>query len=364
VSAGLATLALWWGAGCAPGAASSGPGVVDPFRAVDPRAAALNADAKAPYRRGEWDEARRLYRQALAVDPNFLAPRLNIACSLVRQERFGEAAAEAKQLVESAYVPWAREIAEAADMGALKTRPEMGALRAALADSARRWARGLRDDLLFVARLHAPLRVPESGAGVFVLGPRQEIFAWSPASGRYRQLTTTDGRVLGILPARDRRHVLYVTAEKLVRGAGGGPSEALRGVTVRRLDLTSLSEAEPVVLAGDVVRVELRQGPGATFLLRIGGERSAGTFALRAAAGTLTPAAPWPGITRDAVVVTGAGTAGPGEVTLAGLCPLRARDLRPAEKGKPPVIEISPRGKKPFLLAPTLGAGISGLPLF
>jgi hypothetical protein len=364
VSAGLA-FALWWGTGCAPGAAGSGPGVVDPFRAVDPRAAALNADAKAPYRRGEWDEARRLYRQALAVDPNFLAPRLNIACSLVRQERFAEAVTEAKQLVESAYVPWAREIAEAADMGALKTRPEMSTLRAALAESGRRWAGGLRDDLLFVARLHPPLRVPESGAGVFVLGPRQEIFAWSPATRRYRQLTTTDGRVLGILPARDHRHVLYVTAEKLVRGTGGASSsEALRGVTVRRLNLTTLLEAEPVVLAGDVVRVELRQGPGATFLLRITGERAAGTFALPAAAGALAPAAPWPGVARDTVVVTGAGAAGPGEVALVGACPLRARDVRPADKGKPPAIEISLRGKKPFLLAPTLGAGVSGLPLF
>ena len=51
---------------CFPAPAAGGPGVVDPFRAAAPRAAALNADAKAPYRRGEWDEARRMADEFLA----------------------------------------------------------------------------------------------------------------------------------------------------------------------------------------------------------------------------------------------------------------------------------------------------------
>lgn len=365
MTAGLVA-ALWWAgpSACFPAGVSDGPGVANPFRPADPKAAALNADAKAPYRRGEWDEARRLYQQALAVDPDFLAPRLNIACSLVRQERFAEAATEASRLVAAAYVPWAREIAEAADMGALKTRPEMATLRAAETAAAQRWSAGLGDDLLFVARLHAPLRVPETGAGVFVLGPRQEVFAWSPSTNRYRQLTSTDGRVLALLPARDRRHVLYVTAEKVVRAAGGATPDALRGVVLHRLDLSSLMTTEPLALAGDITRLELHPGPAATFRLRIAGDRAAGTFALGAAAGKLTPAAPPPLRDRDSVVLSPGGVVGPAEVTLAGACPLRARDVHPSEKGQPPGIEIVARGKKAFLLAPTLGAGVSGLPLF
>ena len=370
MSAGLVA-ALWCAAGggalpasaCFPRDAAPGPGLADPFRAPDPRAAALNADAKAPYRRGDWNQARRLYQQALSIDPDFLAPRLNIACALVRQERFAEAAAEAARLVEAAYVPWARELDEAADMGALKVRPEMSTVRAALADSARRWSAGLSDDLLFVARLHAPLRIPESGAGVFVLGPRQEIFAWTPATNRYRQVTSTDGRVLGMLQSRDRRHLLYVTAEKLVRGDGGAPP-ALRGVVLHRLDLSALAEAAPIALPGDVTRLQLHAGPAATFRLRVAGDRAAGSFALGAGAAALTPAAPPPVRDRESIVVSSAGAVGPGQVTLAGVCPLRARDVHPIEKGKSPAVEILARGGKPFLLSPALGAGLSGLPMF
>ena len=77
--------------GCLPPKPVPGPGVADPFRAPDPQATELNAAAKVLYRQGRWDEARTEYRAAVAADPTFLAPRLNIACSFVRQERFAEA---------------------------------------------------------------------------------------------------------------------------------------------------------------------------------------------------------------------------------------------------------------------------------
>ena len=67
------------------------------------------------------------YRAAEAADPEFLAPRLNVACSFVRQERFAEATAEVEALLARAYVPWAREVLEAADLGALKVHARDGA---------------------------------------------------------------------------------------------------------------------------------------------------------------------------------------------------------------------------------------------
>src|SRR3982750_32052 len=73
---------------CLPASPLPGPGVVAPFRAPAPRATELNAAAKVLYRQNKWNEARVQYREALAADAEFLAPRLNVACSFVRQERF------------------------------------------------------------------------------------------------------------------------------------------------------------------------------------------------------------------------------------------------------------------------------------
>src|SRR6185295_11492566 len=112
-------------AGCLPATALAGPGIVDPFHAPLAEATELNSAGKTYYRDGKWEEARIEYRAAFDADPAFLAPRLNVACSFVRQERFEEATTEVEALLKLAYVPWAREILEAADLGALKPRPEM-----------------------------------------------------------------------------------------------------------------------------------------------------------------------------------------------------------------------------------------------
>src|SRR4029079_8263632 len=93
-----------------------GVGVVDPFRAPAPKATELNSAGKDFYRDGKWEEARVESRAAEAADPAFLAPRLNVACSFVRQERYAEATAEVEALLARAYVPWAREVLEGADM--------------------------------------------------------------------------------------------------------------------------------------------------------------------------------------------------------------------------------------------------------
>jgi hypothetical protein len=240
---------------CASDGPADGPGSLDPFRAPAPRALELNAAGKAPYRQGKWDEARAQYRAALAADPEFLAPRLNVACSFVRQERFADAKAEVVALLAHAYVPWAREVLDAADLGALKVRPEMKEIERSMAASAARWGEGLDASVLFVARQRPALRVPD-GPGVFILNPRQEVWAYSPRTQRYRQLTTEDGHVVALARSPDRRRILYVTAEKLVRGTRPG-EVALRGVAVHELALATMAAAPAARLDGDVARLEI-----------------------------------------------------------------------------------------------------------
>jgi hypothetical protein len=290
-----------------------------------------------------------------------LAPSLNIACSFVRQERFGEATREVVKLLDRGYVPWAREVLTAADLGALKVRPEMKAIQEAMAAGAMRWGSDLPDSVLFVARQRPPLRMPPTGEGVFILGLQQEIFAFTPTTGRYRQITAEDGRVLVMARSPDGRRVAYVTGEKLVRGPGG--SRTLRGLALRHLDLHTMALSTPMPVDGDVTRLEIGFFAG-DFVFRIAGDKLAGTF-LRPSTGgpqVLVPTAPLTNRRAILAELTPQGAQAQGSAQPApprGVCRAIAREKRPAA-GLPSVEVVVP-GKKPMILRPRFGAGLAGL---
>ena len=96
-----------------------------------------------------------------------------------------------RALIDRAYVPWSREVLEAADLGALKVQPQMAELKRALATAAAAWGAGLEESVIFVGRLRAPLHVPADGAGEFILNPHQEVFAFTPVD---RPLPPAHGR--------------------------------------------------------------------------------------------------------------------------------------------------------------------------
>jgi hypothetical protein len=330
---------------------------VDPFKAPEPKATELNAAAKLLYRQGKWEDARAQYRAALAADANFLAPRLNIACSFVRQERFPEAIAEVSALIERAYVPWAREVLEAADLGALKVRPEMADFRRVLASAAGKWGEGLDDAVVFVGRQKPPLKVPETGGGVFLLNPHQELFAYLPESGLHRQLTAEDGRVLMAARTPDRRRVAYVTADKLVRGADA-TDVALRGVVLGELTLATMIAAQPIRIDGDVRRIEIVATPRGTGY-RIEGSAGKGLY-VRTEAGVLAQLPERTHTGKPIAVLTPAGAPPSGTQNLGGACRTTARDT---SAGGIPVVGLSLRGGGRKTLGGRYGAGLTGLPL-
>jgi hypothetical protein len=356
---------------CPPATPAVGPGSVDPFRAPAPEATALNAAALTLYRQGHWDEARAKYRAAEQADGEFLAPALNVACSFVRQERFGEATAEVLRLLDRAYIPWSREVLTAADLGALKAQPQMTDVKRAMAEDARRWGAGLENDLLFVARQREPLKLPATADAtepvVLVLGLHQEVFAWSPRTDRYRQLTAEDGRVVAMVSSPDRHHLLYVTAEKLVRNPKGPAT--LRGVVMHVLMLPMMNVGRPIPIAGDVTRLVLAPAP-AGFAIAIEGDRVNGNFSQASDGGPMVPARPLDERHRkDRVVLTAAGIAAGGAraVGAGEGCHLTARPGKSSEKGGPgiPTIEIVPAGKRApaaiKVLRTRFGAGLDGL---
>jgi hypothetical protein len=347
-------------AACLPATPQPGLGMADPFRAPAPQATELNSAGKDFYRDGKWEEARIEYRAAVTADPSFLAPQLNVACSFVRQERFAEATAEVEALLAKAYVPWAREVLEAADLGALKPRPEMARIRRAMTAAAAAWGGDLDDALIFVGRMRAPLRIPGTGAGFFILNPHQEVFAFLPATGLYRQLTNEDGRVLAMLRTPDRRRVVYVTAEKLIRGATDD-ALFLRGVAFGELTLATMTLEPPARVAGDVRRIEIAN-VGAMTTFKIDGDRMSGTFR-RGERGTLDPLPPTSS-GRGGVVVTARGAESvptPAPVSGRPGCRATAREI--TASGKPRTISVAAPGRPARPIGEPFGAGLAGLPI-
>jgi hypothetical protein len=157
----------------------------------------------------------------------------------------------------------------------------------------------------------------------------------------------------------DRRRVVYVTADKLIRGAK--PDDlALRGVALSELTLATMTSETPIKIDGDVRRVELAT-VGATTMFRIDGDRVSGLFR-RGERGTLDSLPPGPRL-RVAAVVTARGAEPAVAPAAAGprACRATAREVTAA--GKPRTIAVSAPGRPARRIGEPFGAGLAGLPL-
>jgi hypothetical protein len=313
-----------------------------------------NARGKKLYRQERWAEARRSYRAALTADPDFLDAQLNLACSFSREGRYKEAVDEAIKLVRAAYVPWQREVREAADLGILQDQKDYARLTGAMSDAAAAWGEAVGKSIFFVARTRPPVNV--AGQGVLVLRLHQEIFAWDPETGRYFQVTAEDGRVLGFLRSPDGRRVAYLLGGKLVREEQR--PEVLRGLSLGVIELTTMSGGASVPIPADAAKIELRfattpeivatQPDGRATILRLGegGWEQVSTLG--------TPA------NLDSVVLTATGVR-PHKIRIRRTgCPMTIVS-RPDQRGLWRM-EVRGAAGKPVTLDARYGAGVPGLP--
>jgi hypothetical protein len=315
---------------------------------------ALNKEGRQAYRERRWEDARRRYRAAHAADPAFVAPLLNVACSFVQEGRFGEGAAAAAELVGTRFVPWARHVRTSADLAPLHPRREMAVLEAALSRAAVAWGESVLPGLFFIARTQPPVRIGERGT--FVLSPHQEIFAWAPDTGRYRQVSAEDGRVLAFVRSRSGRRLVYVLGGKVIRGDG---PPRLRDLALRAIELPTMALGPPVPLGGDAEEIALAFEDEAAASLRVrrGGRSEAFRFDGRALleAATGAPAG------RSGIVLGAAGVAAQGPSRRAGGdCGFDAADVRTAEGAE--AVQVRPLRGRAFLLRQRYGAGLHGLP--
>jgi tetratricopeptide (TPR) repeat protein len=339
-----------------PARAPQSGGVGQPQIVRVPAAAAmdLNREGKLLYRQERFAEARTKYAAALSADPEFLSPALNLACAYSRETNYSGAAQEAIRLVRRAYVPWAREIREAADLGVLQYQPEGKLVSAALAETGRKWGGELRGSLPFVARVRPPVRV--AGEGVLVLNLGQEIFAWQPRTGRYLQVTADDGRVLAFAQSTSSDKIVYVRAGRLIRQAGR--PEVLRGLSLRLLELPTMELSPPVDLPGDVRKVELWFPGAGMAALRV--TTAAGeTQHYRFAGQSLDPASPSvPSSGTPTTVLTTDGVSGSTRKFTG--CAFSARD--DVGKDELPSVRLSVAKRPDAFLDAKHGAGLYGLP--
>jgi hypothetical protein len=330
-----------------------GPEDAHPFRRPLATAFQLNREGRELYRTRQWAAARARYRAALEADPAFLGPRLNLACAHAQEGRFAEAVEEAADLARLAFVPWAEEIRQAADLAPLAAQPEMKRLTEALASAGRAWGEGLAAAVLFVARRGPPVRL--SGSGVLHLGLEQEIVAWLPATGAYRQVTAEDGRVLAFVRSEDGRTVDYIRAGRLVREPGR--PDRLRALTIRRLDLPTMVLGAPVPLGADLEEVQLRPLPSGKTTLRM--RSGMGTSEVVFDGRFLSPVAAARRPRRGGVHLSARGIERPAAERQSQPCRFRAADV--FESARPPAVSIRAPGRS-FLLEAAFGAGLRGLP--
>jgi hypothetical protein len=338
---------------------ANGPGQAQVAHLPPQHAMDLNREGKVLYREGRFAEARAKYELARKVDPDFLAPWLNLACAYAREDRFADATEQAVVLIRHAYVPGAREVMEAADLGALQIRPPLLArLRSALAEASTEWGRATQGGLFFVARTQPPVKL--EGQGVLVLGMNQEIYAWLPRSGRYLAITAEDGRVLAFMQSLDGRRIVLVRAGRLVRTPG--QPDTLRGLGLRQIDLSSMALGPVVELPGDVreltgwffgreaVEIEVARPAGGVDRFRFDGQtlQAAGALRGRFSAGV------------HRVLLTAAGVAPSIRAVADAACSFSAHD-EPDAEGLPRIRVSAQKGKE-FFFDARYGAGLDGLP--
>lgn len=352
-----AAVYLWLAACPSPTAAAEGQGRAGIGVPVASAAMDLNREGKALYRDGRFTEARAKYSQALAADSDFLAAWLNRACALARQENFEQATQEAAALIRHAYVPWGREVMEAADLGALQIRPQwMSALQSTLAEAAPAWGKAVQAGVLLVGRSEPPVKL--QGQGVLVLRLNQEVYAWIPPTGRFLQVTSEDGRVLAFARSQDGRKLVLLLAGRLLRTPGA--PDLLRGLGVRELDLDRMVSGPVVKLPSDAREVSFWPATGTTILRVTGPLGSSGLF--RFDGKSLEPAGsgfsrPLPGA--RVVRLTNRGVLAPASQEANADCGFSISDELDPKASR---VRVQPRKGKPFFLDARYGAGLAGLP--
>lgn len=205
-------------------------GMTDPLaRLTSPTAKSLQRGYKALNAKN-WEECATAFSEVTAALPDYLDARYYTARALLNQAKPAEARQQLEELLKRNYVAYAGRAASSKDWLALRTSPEWEPYKQAEARIKAAYATGLSSGVTLVQRTAAakPIKYvavadaaqAKEGLQEAKLELKGELVHFDPATGRYRPLTHSDGKVLAAQRSPDGKTVIFALAERAAHKAG------------------------------------------------------------------------------------------------------------------------------------------------
>jgi hypothetical protein len=227
--------------------------MADPFsRMKQATLDSLNAGYKAA-RRKKPAEARAAFHAVVAAQPDHAAARFEELKAAAGEGDFAAVPALWRELLQRDFVGYSERLDRGKELAPLRASDQWRELLAIKAEVKAQYLAGLDKGLLFVARMrphNSPTFAEYSDSAALELD--QEVYQWSPTTGRIRRLSDTGGQVVAI--HREGSKVMVVTAKTLKKFQGG---TAFSKPEASMLSLETLEKAGPIAIDGDARAIAL-----------------------------------------------------------------------------------------------------------
>ena len=252
----------------AGGAGAPAPAVpLEPVGMTDPVARMQSAAAKALTRgyKGlngkKWDECVAGFSEVVTAMPDYLLARAYVARCQVMQGAMADARGQLEELLRRNYVAYAPRTASGKDWAALRGSPEWPAYQQAEARIKRSYVHGLDGGVVLIVRMSAAkppkyeaVKGGPDGLREARLELGQEAVHFDPATGRFRPLTSTDGKIVSALRSPDGKTLAFVLAERV---QNQGAKLLFVDPQLGHVDLRTLETVGPVPIKGTFTQLSL-----------------------------------------------------------------------------------------------------------
>jgi hypothetical protein len=222
-------------------------GMEDPFARLNSETArTLDAGYRA-LRARKYDEARAAFASVVRAAPDHTAARYQEVRAAILGGHLGDVPELWKELLVRDVVGYAGRLARPKEFVALRAAPEWARVQELERTLRSAYAADLGRGLFFVARTRDPGPPHFDTSGEAKLELSQEVYHYDPASGRYRRLTETGGRVWAIGLSPDKKLLTFLVTPRLGHEATTGKTTFIepQGGMV---DLSTLESSGPFKL--------------------------------------------------------------------------------------------------------------------
>jgi hypothetical protein len=221
-------------------------GMEDPFARLNAETSRTLSAGYRVLRARKYDEARAAFASVVRAAPDHTAARFQEVRAAILGGHLGEVPDLWKELLARDFVAHAGRLARPKELVALRAAPEWAQVQALESALRTAYAADLGRGLFFVARTRDP-GPPRFAGGEAKLELSQEVYHYDPASGRYRRLTETGGRVWAIDLSPDKKFLTFLVIPRLTQEPATGKT-AFTEPQGGMVDLTTLETSGPFKL--------------------------------------------------------------------------------------------------------------------